>query len=203
MEILTTMIIANNKPVKVIGYTESTMTKEFVNEIAKSCLVDVIEPKKFLALSDKESYQYIISISVDLIERQEIIKLVDSFDLDLITVIHDTAILNPTCTINPGTFVFPFCNFAHGASVGKHCIISPYSLLGHYVVLNDNCILRPGVMITDRATIGNNCVINIRSTVTNKVTVTDNVQISGCSSVTKDLMLPGQYAGTPARRIKD
>jgi UDP-3-O-[3-hydroxymyristoyl] glucosamine N-acyltransferase len=199
------MIIANNKPIRIIGYIESTMTNEFLNEVNKTHSAEVIAPTDFLNLTDKDIYQYIVSISVDLTERMNIINLVDQHGLDLITVVHDTTILNQDLltSVGCGTFIFPFCNLAHGAQVGRHCIVSPYSLIGHYATINNNCILRPGVMVTDRSTIGKNCMINIRSTVTNKVTIVDNVEISGCSSVTKDITQSGRYAGTPARRISD
>jgi acetyltransferase-like isoleucine patch superfamily enzyme len=199
------MLIANNKPIRIIGYTESSMTKEFLNEINKTHLAEVIAPTNFLNLVDKNIYQYIVSISVDLDERMRIINLVDQHNFDLITVIHDTTILNQELltSVGCGTFVFPFCNLAHGAQVGRHCIVSSYSLIGHHVTINDNCILRPGVMVTNRSTVGKNCMINIRSTVTNNVTIVDNVEISGCSSVTKDITQPGRYAGTPARRVSD
>jgi len=197
------MIIANTKPIRIIGYAESSMTKEFVNEVNKTHLAEVIAPTDFLNLTDKNIYQYIVSISVDLDERMNITTLIDQYGLDLITVVHDTTILNQDLlsSVGNGTFIFPFCNLAHGARVGRHCIISSYSLIGHYATINNNCILRPGVMITDRSTVGKNCMINIRSTVTNKATITNNVEISGCSSVTKDITQPGKYAGTPARRI--
>jgi carbonic anhydrase/acetyltransferase-like protein (isoleucine patch superfamily) len=199
------MIIANEKPIQIIGYTESTMTAEFVNAISLTHPVEVVRPVDFLSLENKDSYQYIISVSVDLNERRQLIDIVDQLDLDLITVIHDSVLLNPdpSTIINPGTFIFPFCNIVHGAQIGRHCIVSSYSLIGHYTVVGDNCIIRPGVMITDRSVIGKNCMINIRSTVTNKVNIADNVKISGCSSVTKDITQPGRYAGTPARRVGD
>ena len=41
------MIIANNKPIKIIGYVESSMTHEFVNEISKTRAVDIIAPGDF------------------------------------------------------------------------------------------------------------------------------------------------------------
>ena len=197
------MIIANDKPILVIGYVESTMTKEFISEINKTHLAKVISTVDFLNLTDKNIYQYIVSISVDLAERIHIINLVDQFGLDLITVVHDTALVDLLTAIGPGTFIFPFCNIVHGAQIRRHCIIDSYSLIGHYSVVNDNCIVRPGVMITDRSVVGKNCMINIRATITNKVTITNNVEVSGCSSVTKNITLSGKYAGTPARRIGD
>ena len=87
------MLIANNKPIKIIGYAESSMTKEFYSAISKIKSVDIIYPADFIQLADKTSYQYIISVSIDLDERKQLIKLVDTENLDLITFIHDTCLL--------------------------------------------------------------------------------------------------------------
>ena len=198
------MIRANNKPIRIIGYTKSSMTQEFVNEITKTHPVEVIAPVEFLK-DISVDYQYIISVTFDLVERRQIINIVDRHNLDLITVIHDTSLIGttPPAIIEPGSIIFPFSSVSLGAHVGRHCIVGPYNLVGHYSHLGNNCITRPGVTICDKSTVGNNCVINIKSTITNKVTVTDDVEIMGLTNVVKDIQLPGRYAGSLARRISD
>lgn len=199
------MIIGNDKPIKIIGYSASSMTAEFVNEIALTRVVEVVCPNDFLLLSNKDNYQYIISVSYDLEERKKLIEYVDQQNLDLITVVSDTALLGvtPAAVIHPGTFVFPFCNVSLGASIGRHGIVGSYSLVGHYALIGNNCILRPGVMITGKSTVGDNCIINTRSTVTNNSTVADNVEIMAFTNVVKNIIESGRYLGTMARRQPD
>jgi UDP-3-O-[3-hydroxymyristoyl] glucosamine N-acyltransferase len=196
------MIIGNNKPIRVIGYAESSMTQEFVGEISCTRSVTVVETQDFLNNPDPQ-FQYIVSVSFDFAERKHIIDTVDRLDLDLITVINDQSLVgnNPAPTIQPGTFVFPFCNISLGAAIGRHCIISPYSMLGHYSTIGRNCVLRPGVMITDKSTVGDNCVFNIQSTVTNHATVVDDVELMAFANVAKDITAPGQYIGSTARKF--
>jgi UDP-3-O-[3-hydroxymyristoyl] glucosamine N-acyltransferase len=196
------IVTVNNNPIRIIGYPQSTMTQEFVNEISKTHLAEVVSPLNFELDSN---YQYIIAVTFDLAERRQIIEKVDHHGLDLISVIHDTSLIgsNPPADIGPGTFVFPFSTVALGSRTGRHCIIGPYNLIGHYSELGNNCITRPGVIISDKSKVGNNCVFNIKSTVTNKVTITDNVSIMGLSNVVKNIDQPGRYAGSSARRVGD
>ena len=196
------MIIANDKPIRIIGYTESSTTDEFVNEISKTHPVEVISTKSFIACDNKKDYQYIVSVIFDWKERLDIIDLVDKLDLDLITVIHDTVVLgiNPKPLIGSGTFIFPFCNISLASTMGRHCIIGSYTLIGHYTTLGNNCCLSPGVSITGKSTLGNNCIIRTKSTVTNRLTVTDNVEIMAFSNVIKDITEPGRYIGSRAKR---
>jgi NDP-sugar pyrophosphorylase family protein len=196
------MIVGNQKPIRIIGYSESSMTQEFVNEIAKTHIVDVVSPKNFVP---DHTYQYIVSVTFDLEERRQIIKLVDQHKLDLITVVHDTSLIGtePPAQIGAGTFIFPFSMLSLGAQVGRHCIIGPYNLIGHYSCLGNSCITRPGVIISDKSQVGNHCVFKIRSTVANKVTIVDDVEVAGLTNVVKDIVVPGRYAGSNARRIGD
>ena len=198
------MIIANHKPIRIIGYRESSMNQEFVNEISKTHVCTVVSPADFVTDMDTD-YQHIVSVTFDFQERKKMIELIDQNNLDLVTVIHDTSLVgsSPPAKIGAGTFVFPFSTIALGAQTGRHCIIGPYNLIGHYSQLGDNCITRPGVTISGKSTVGNNCVFNIKSTVTNKVTITDSVEILGLSNVVKDIDQPGRYAGSSARRISN
>jgi len=190
------MIVGNNKPICVIGYEESSMTQEFVNEIAKTHKSVVTVPSKFLNNISRD-YQYIISVSVDLEERKKIIKIVDEHDLDLVTVIHDTVIIgnHPPAVIMPGTFIFPFCNISIASSIGRHCIVGAYTLIGHYSSIGHNCIIRPGVTVTGKSELGNNCIVNTKSTITNKSIINDCVEIMAFAKIIKNIGQPGSYAG--------
>jgi UDP-3-O-[3-hydroxymyristoyl] glucosamine N-acyltransferase len=199
------IITVNNNPIRIIGYPESSMTQEFVNEITKTHTVEIVQPNNFLSLPNQNNYQYIIAVSVDLEERKKLIEHVDQKKLDLITVISDTSLVGstPVAIIHPGTFISPFCNISIASTIGRHCIVGSYSLIGHYASIGNNCILRPGVMITGKSTVGHNCIINTRSTVTNNSTVADNVEIKAFTNVVKNIIESGKYIGSTARRQPD
>lgn len=196
------MIIGNQKPIRIIGYIESSMTQEFLESISRTHEVEVVRPSDFTVDAD---YQYIVAVTVDMEERQQLIKIIDENNLDLITFIHDTSLIgtHPPAEIGPGSFIFPFAIVALGSKMGRHCIIGPHNLIGHYSQLGNNCITRPGVTICNKSVVGDHCVFNVRSTVTNKVTVTDHVEVMGLTNVVKDLELPGRYVGTLARRVTE
>jgi UDP-3-O-[3-hydroxymyristoyl] glucosamine N-acyltransferase len=198
------IITANNNPIRVIGYIESSMTQEFINEINKTHPVEVILPIDFIN-DQSPDYQYIVSVTVDFNERKKIIDIIDNNNLDIVTVINNSSLVGsaPPAVIQPGTFIFPFCSITLGSYIGRHCIIGPYNLIGHYSRLGNNCVTRPNVIISDKSTVGDNCIFNIRSTVTNKVSIVNNVEVLGLTNVVKNIELPGRYAGSSARRISD
>lgn len=198
------MIIGNNKPIRIIGYNQSTMTLEFLSEIQKTHDCQVVEPAEFEKSTDQDKYQYIISVSWDLAERQKVICKVDQLNLDLITFIHSTVVIgnSPAPQIGPGSFIFPYSTIAIGSRLGRHCIIGYYSLIGHYSQLGSNCLLRPGSMVNGKSYLGDHCVMNTRSTITGGANITNNVTLMAFCSVTKNLTESGYYAGSPSRKIK-
>jgi len=205
-ELITSMIIANSNPIRIIGYKQGSCAQEFLAEISKTHdSTTIIEPDEFFNIEHKDSYQYIVSEWKDLDQRAQIIQFVDQNNLDLITVVNDTAVVGqtPPARIGSGSFVFPFCNLSIHSQIGRHCIVGSYSLIGHYSRLGDNCILRPGVMINGKSSVGNNCVINTRATVTNYSVVGNNIELMAFAGVTKNLTDPGKYIGSPARKVID
>ena len=198
------MIIGNDKPIRIIGYDQASSAKEMFAEISKTHQqTKILTPDDFFLVSDKQQYQYIISEWLDRKERLYVIDMVDKQCLDLITVIHDTTVIDSSTLtqIGAGTFIFPFCIVSIHSQLGRHCVIGSYSLIGHYSNLGTNCLLRPGVIINGKSTIGNNCVLNTRVTVTNKSKVSDNVELMAFTNVTKKITDPGKYIGTKARKI--
>lgn len=196
------MIIGNDKPIRVIGYHEGSMTYEFLSEITRTHPAEILTPEEFMALENKTDYQYILAVC-KLANRKRLVDYLDQQELDLVTYIHDSVVmanmLEPV--IGAGSFIFPQCTLLTNTSVGRHCVIGAYCLIGHYSALGDNCQLRPGVMITGRAVIGNNCMLNCRVTVTNHAVVCDNVEFMAFSNVIKSIDRPGRYIGSRVKKF--
>jgi acetyltransferase-like isoleucine patch superfamily enzyme len=195
------MILANHKPILIIGYKESSMAQEFANAIEKTHAFDIIDPQEYWSLVNKSNFQYAVSSWLDLLQREQITNSIDQHGLDLVTYIDDTAVIGQTVSaqIGPGTFVFSFCTMSLASKVGRHCIICPYSMIGHYSTVGDGCILRPGTMVLGKSIIGNYCVFDARSTVVNGISICDHVQVKAFSTLTKNISKSGTYIGTPAR----
>jgi UDP-3-O-[3-hydroxymyristoyl] glucosamine N-acyltransferase len=195
------MFIRNEKPIKLIGYTESSLTQEMLflsHEAADD--VTIIEPKEFKNSNNKDDFQYIVSFGLDLKERAEVCLEVDKYDVA--SYVHRTAYVATTAKIGKGTCVGPFSTVMQDASIGQHSILETYCLISHYTQLGDNCILHSGTMLAGKSTIGNNVMFNFKSGATNKLKICDNAVIGAFSNVTKNIEKAGMYVGSPARCIK-
>jgi UDP-3-O-[3-hydroxymyristoyl] glucosamine N-acyltransferase len=200
------MLIANAKPICLIGYQNGTLVQEsrhFIQQEFSGDIV-VITPEEFDALANKQQYQYGIAFTLDQALRQQTIDIVDGLNLDCIRYVHDTVVCynnNIKQVIGRGSFVAPFSSILFNSKIGNHCIVETYCLVSHYVELGNNVQLHSGVMIAGRTKVGNNSVFNFRSTAINALTLCDGIEVGAASTMTKDTVKPGRYVGTPARYV--
>ena len=91
---------------------------------------------------------------------------------------HETAIIDPGCTIGNGTKIWHFSHIMAGAVIGDNCnigqnvVVSPEVVLGNNVKVQNNVSLYTGVICEDDVFLGPSCVftnvINPRSHVNRK-----------------------------------
>lgn len=202
------MLLANNKPLCLIGFANSTITQEAEFFITQefSGEISIVSPDEFIACDNKDYYQYFVAFTLDIEKRIEVINIIKQQNLDCIRYIHDSCVCytkDITKILGKGSFVSPFSTLLRDSHVGEHCIIETYCLVSHYCDIGDNAILHSGTMIAGRTTIGPNTVFNFKSGALNALNICGNVEVGASSVLTKDITQEGYYVGTPARRIGD
>jgi len=200
------MFIKNGKPIKIIGFPESSIAEEYAVVFAKENLdllqkVSIITPHEFKSLENKEDYQYIIAFYIEMDLRKEICDLLDDLNLDCVTYIDDNAHIFPNVKIGKGCFVGLGSIISWNCTIGDYCYIAMTTAMGHDVTVGRNTITSPRVDFAGRATIGENCKFLYKCSVLPKVKVCDWVVLSSLSNLTKDAQKPGRYVGHLARFI--
>jgi acetyltransferase-like isoleucine patch superfamily enzyme len=121
------------------------------------------------------------------------------------------------CAIGDDSFVGPFVEIQKGVSIGKRCRIQSHSFICELVTIGDNCFVSHGAMFINdlfttgspaerpqlwRATkVGNRVSVGTNATIL-PVAICDQVVIGAGAVVTKDITVPGIYAGNPARLLR-
>jgi UDP-3-O-[3-hydroxymyristoyl] glucosamine N-acyltransferase len=197
------MIIENNKPIKIIGYPESSMTDGYLNffSLESKNTIEIISPENFLKLQNKSEYQYSVGFSLDMNLRKMVCDKIDSLNLDCVTYIHDTCVVFDSSRIGRGVSIGPFSTVLYHADIQDHCILETYCLVSHHTTLKKNCILHSGTMIAGKTNIGENCTFGFKSGVINNINVTNNVTLGSFSNITKNVTKSGRYVGTIARYV--
>lgn len=202
------MLIANNKPLCLIGFEQSTITQEayfFLSQEFDGPFV-TLGPEEFLALNNKDQYQYFVAFTLDINKRIEVIDTIEQLNLDCIRYMHDSCVCytkDINRVLGRGSFVSPFSTLLRDSQVGKHCIIETYCLVSHYCTLGNNVLLHSGTLIAGRTRIGPNSVFNFKSGALNALDICGDIEVGAASTITKSVEVPGYYVGSPARRLSD
>jgi len=122
------------------------------------------------------------------------------------------------CKIGDECFVGPFTEIQKKVQIGSHCKIQSHSFICELVTIGDHCFVGHGVVFINdlfaeggpaggdaskwkSTSIGNHVSIGSNATIL-PVCICDNVVIGAGSVVTKDIRVPGIYAGNPAKLIR-
>jgi acetyltransferase-like isoleucine patch superfamily enzyme len=121
------------------------------------------------------------------------------------------------CAIGDRSFVGPFVEIQKGANIGRRCRIQSHSFICELVTIGDNCFISHGAMFINDAFVvggpakerslwrqtklGNRVSVGTNATVL-PVTICDHVVIGAGAVITKDITVPGIYAGNPARLLR-
>lgn len=123
------------------------------------------------------------------------------------------------CRIGDDCFIGPFVEIQKDVAIGNRCKIQSHAFVCEMVTIGDDCVIAHGVMFIndlfqtggpargDRAlwkstTVGSHVSIGTNSTIL-PVRICDQVVIGAGSVVTKDITIPGIYAGNPAMLIRN
>jgi acetyltransferase-like isoleucine patch superfamily enzyme len=122
------------------------------------------------------------------------------------------------CTIGDDCFVGPFVEIQRDAIIANRCRIQSHVFICELVTIGENCFISHGAMFINdpfsnggpakgrrdlwRPTkVGALVSIGTNATIL-PVTICDRVVIGAGAVVTKDISMPGVYAGNPARLLR-
>ena len=135
---------------------------------------------------------------------------------------HGVTIVDPCnlygCELGDGVRVGPFVEIQKGVRIGRGTKVKSHAFVCELVTIGDDCFIGHGVMFINdlfrtggpargdkslwRATsVGNRVSIGSNATVL-AVRSCDGCVIGAGAVVTKDLLVPGIYAGNPARMLR-
>lgn len=123
------------------------------------------------------------------------------------------------CAVGDGSFIGPFVEIQKSVVIGKRCRVQSHAFICELVTIGDDCFIGHGAMfINDTFSsggpsggrkelwkptrIGNNVSIGSNATLL-PVSIIDGAVIGAGAVVTKDISVPGIYAGNPAKLIKE
>ncbi len=133
-----------------------------------------------------------------------------------VTIVHPCNIYG--CSIGNNCFIGPFTEIQKNVTVGDGCRVQSHTFICELVTIGSNCFIGHGVVFINdvfanggpaggdkslwKATIvGNHVSIGSNATIL-PVSICNNAVIGAGSVVTKNITVPGVYAGNPAKLVR-
>jgi acetyltransferase-like isoleucine patch superfamily enzyme len=122
------------------------------------------------------------------------------------------------CAIGDKAFIGPFVEIQRQVNIGKRSKVQSHTFICELVTVGDDCFVGHGVVFINdlfengepaggdkskwkSTRIGNHVSIGSNSTIL-PISICDHTVIGAGSVVTKDISIPGVYAGNPAKLIR-
>ena len=118
------------------------------------------------------------------------------------TLVHPSAIVDPTCRLGEGAVVYSGCVLDLGASVGANALLNAGCIVAHHSHVGAHSFLSPAVSVAGFVDIEPGCVLGIGTVVIDNVRIASGARTGAGAVVTSNLEQPGLYLGVPARFAK-
>lgn len=119
------------------------------------------------------------------------------------TLVHPSAIVDPTCTLGEGAVIYTGCVLDMDAKIGANTLLNAGCVIAHHSEIGDSCFLSPAVGIAGFVTVAPGCVLGIGTVVIDNIHIASGTRTGAGAVVTRSIKQPGLYLGIPARFSKE
>lgn len=165
------------------------------------------EHERILACDVKKEYilnpddRYILAIGDNKHRRELYESLLRRHLGKCVSVVSNRANIGMDVVIGQGVFVAANAYVGPQAQIGDNTIINSGSIIEHEVSVGNHTHIAPNSTVCGRTKIRDNVFCGAGSTIIDGITICDDVMIGAGAVVKEDILLPGIYAGVPARKV--
>ena len=135
------------------------------------------------------------------VTRAKLAKKILGLGHHLPPLIHPTAVISPSATIDLGTVVMPLCVVNAHAHIGKGVIINSAAVIEHECSIDDYTHISPNVALAGGVHVGAMTHIGIGTSIIQNITIGKNSIIGAGSVVIHDLPEQCIAVGVPCKLI--
>ena len=123
----------------------------------------------------------------------------ESMSLPWVTIIHPTAVVDPTATIGEGTVVFAGAVIQADSIIGRHAIINTSASVDHDSCLSDYVHVAPGCRVTGEVHVGEGVLLGAGTSIKPRMKIGEWSVVGAGGVVVADIPSHVTAMGVPAR----
>lgn len=133
--------------------------------------------------------------------RLEILECYQSRGVEFPVLYTRGAIVHDGVGSGAGSVVLDGAAVVTGSRLGRACIVNTHATVDHDCVLGDDVHVASGATLSGGVVVGDRCMIGTGASIIHAVRICADSVIGAGATVVHDIITPGTYVGTPARRI--
>lgn len=185
----------HGKVVKDVATSLNIVVEAFIDDYPKSETLHEIPIVTSEEMAKYSANKFVISIGNNKI-RKVISKKIKN---DFTTLIHKTALISPTATIEAGTVIMNGTNINADATIGKHVIINTAAVIEHDCQIDDFVHISPNTTITGNVHIGEGSHIGAGAIIIPNITIGKWATIGAGAVIINDVPDYAVVVGNPGK----
>lgn len=159
----------------------------------------VVGTSKDCALYVK-SFSFFVAIGNSRV-RKKVTEMLESYNADIVTLIHPHATISKTVAIGSGSIVMAGAVINPCVTLGKGCIVNTCSSIDHDCIIADYVHVSVGAHLAGCVSVGEHTWIGAGATVSNNISITKNCMIGAGAVVVEDIFESDTYICVPAKKM--
>ena len=140
---------------------------------------------------------YFVAIGDNKRREKEYNKLVRD---NVISVVSKNSCISSMARIGGGCFVGNYSSIGPESKIGENCIINTGAIVEHECLVGNHSHISVGAKVCGRTNIGERVFVGAGAVVIDKLSICNDVVVAAGAIVVNDIVEPGVYIGTPAKR---
>jgi len=134
--------------------------------------------------------------------RKRLFESMSAAGIPFHTLVHRTAIIDPTASLATGVVIYPGCIVDRGVRLEANVLLNNGCIISHDTKIGEHSFLAPGVVVSGNVSIGDRNLVGSGTVFRDGMRSTSRCRFGTGSVVVKDALVEGTYFGNPARLQK-
>jgi sugar O-acyltransferase (sialic acid O-acetyltransferase NeuD family) len=136
------------------------------------------------------------------LQRETRVRELGIDDETFATIIHPSAIVADGCTVGRGCIVYPFTHLGPGVELGSQVVVLSHSVIHHHSRVDAFAIIASGCNVSGYVHVGHSCYLGTGCSIRDGLSIGDRSFVGMGSAVIKDVEPGSVVAGVPARFLR-